>query len=201
MSQGFCMRFLAILTLSATGPLLAAATALAADVAAPAYPRESAVYAPPILSEMRLGFSAQDPSGPEKGSYNFTGEVLTSKFWRTNDWTDVFIPRLHAGGSVNFRGDTSFAYAGFTWTFDITPKFFVEGSFGGAVHNGDTSVTGRPDHNALGCSPLFRESASVGLRFDERWSLIGTVEHMSNAGLCSQNRGLTNIGVRLGYSF
>jgi hypothetical protein len=30
---------------------------------------------------------------------------------------------------------------------------------------------------------------------------MATVEHMSNAGLCSQNRGLTNVGVRLGYTF
>ena len=28
-----------------------------------------------------------------------------------------------------------------------------------------------------------------------------TVEHTSNAGACKQNRGLTNVGMRLGYAF
>ena len=30
---------------------------------------------------------------------------------------------------------------------------------------------------------------------------MGTVEHYSNAGVCDRNRGLTNVGIRLGYSF
>ncbi|HKH96014.1 MAG TPA: acyloxyacyl hydrolase, partial [Beijerinckiaceae bacterium] len=30
---------------------------------------------------------------------------------------------------------------------------------------------------------------------------MATVEHLSNAGTCAQNRGLTNVGVRLGYTF
>jgi hypothetical protein len=30
---------------------------------------------------------------------------------------------------------------------------------------------------------------------------MGTVEHASNAGLCTFNRGLTNFGARLGYTF
>ena len=32
-------------------------------------------------------------------------------------------------------------------------------------------------------------------------SLMATIEHSSNAGLCSENRGLTNAGLRLGYRF
>jgi hypothetical protein len=30
---------------------------------------------------------------------------------------------------------------------------------------------------------------------------MATVEHMSNAGFCDQNRGLTNVGGRIGYAF
>ena len=55
--------------------------------------------------------------------------------------------------------------------------------------------------NALGCSPLFREAAAVGFRLNEHWSVMATVEHMSNAGLCGDNRGLTNFGGKLGYTF
>jgi hypothetical protein len=48
---------------------------------------------------------------------------------------------------------------------------------------------------------MFRESASLGYRITSNVSVMGTVEHISNAGLCDQNRGLTNVGLRLGYRF
>ena len=34
---------------------------------------------------------------------------------------------------------------------------------------------------------------------DERWTVYGTVAHMSNANLCDHNSGLTSVGMRLGY--
>jgi lipid A 3-O-deacylase len=156
-----------------------------------------------FLSEIRIGASVQDPGGPESGSGNITGEILFSKFFQSTDPViNLLIPRLHVGGSANLAGDTSFAYAGLTWTFDITPQFFVEGTFGGAIHNGNTdSIVIPPGEAALGCSPLFRESASLGYRLTPSWSVMATVEHLSNAGICKQNRGLTNIGLRLGYTF
>jgi hypothetical protein len=158
---------------------------------------------PFFLSEIRIGGSLQDPSGPESGSGNIVGEILFAKpILPVDPLVNLLIPRLHVGASVNFAGDTSFAYAGLTWTFDLTTRFFVEGSLGGAVHNGNTSrIIIPPDEAALGCSPLFRESAGVGVRLTQEWSVMASVEHLSNAGLCSQNRGLTNFGLRLGYSF
>lgn len=192
--------FLALAALPAT-------SAFGADLPArtPA-PAPVAVVAPlpqSVMWEFRIGASAQDMSGPESGSFNVTGEVLFPKLVTSaNPVLNLFIPRAHVGGSLNTRGDTSFAYAGFTWTYDFTPQLFVEATFGGAVHNGNTDrVVLAPDEAALGCSPLFRESASLGYRITQSWSVMGTVEHLSNAGLCSQNRGLTNVGVRLGYSF
>jgi lipid A 3-O-deacylase len=167
-------------------------------------------YVPPsqpmsFVSELRIGASAQDPWSPEKGSANITGEILFAKPFTTADlFTSYFVPRPHLGGSLNTRGDTSFGYAGLTWTVDITPRFFVEASFGGAVHNGNTQsnlAVIPADRNALGCSPLFRESGSVGYRLSQNWSVMATVEHLSNAGACNQNRGLTNVGARLGYTF
>jgi len=153
-----------------------------------------------FISELRLGASAQDPSGPESGSANITGEILSARLFQSADpVANLFIPRVHLGGSANFAGDTSFGYAGFTWTYDITPNIFVEGSLGGAIHNGETEKV--LDRDALGCTALFRESASLGFRLAAGWSLMATVEHLSNAGLCSNNRGLTNVGLRVGYTF
>lgn len=194
------MRRLAIL--SAAGLVALANVALAAGAPRVAYPSPS----PPVPTlgffEIRLGGSAQDPGGPEKGSGNLTGEFLTPKLFRSDNWLiDFFAPRFHIGGSANFDGNTSFGYAGLSWTRDLTEQLFIETSFGGAVHNGDTGAIPEPGHNALGCSPLFRESASIGWRFTPNWSVMATVEHLSNAGLCDQNRGLTNIGGRIGYRF
>jgi hypothetical protein len=53
----------------------------------------------------------------------------------------------------------------------------------------------------MGCAVTFRESATAGFRITQNWSIMATVEHMSNAGLCVENRGLTNAGLRLGYTF
>ena len=177
--------------------------ALAADPVPPPAAPFVAPASRSFLSEIRVGGSVQDPSGPESGSGSITGEILFDRFFQSSDPVlNLFIPRPHIGGSVNLGGRTSFAYAGFTWSFDITPRFFIEATFGGAIHNGNTSAFNvAPDEAGLGCSPLFRESASAGFHLTPQWSLMATVEHLSNAGLCSQNRGLTNIGVRLGYTF
>jgi hypothetical protein len=159
------------------------------------------VHAPTFLSELRFGVTGQDPTGPESGSVNLTAEALSPKLGTVADpVVNLLIPRLHVGGSLNLDQDTSFAYAGLTWTFDLSPTIFIEGSFGGAVHDGETDPI-EADREALGCRALFRESGSIGLHLSANWNVMATVEHLSNAGLCSNNRGLTNVGVRLGYTF
>jgi lipid A 3-O-deacylase len=186
--------------------LLAAPPAFAADLG---YPTNFGPPAAPIaqspssfLSEVRLGTFAHDPLSPEKGSADLNGEILFAKPLSApgSAW-DFLLPRPSIGATLNFAGKTSQAYAGLTWTYDITKSIFVEGSFGGSVNNGKTGTIVPPGHNAMGCNASFRESGSVGYRFTANWSLMGTIEHRSNAGLCTQNRGLTNYGARIGYSF
>ena len=155
-----------------------------------------------FLSEIRVGGSIQDPSGPENGSGNITGEVVFARAFQAPDpGLNLLIPRVHLGGSANLGGRTSFAYAGFTWALEIG-KAFLEGTLGGAAHNGDVGRTDLSPHAAaLGCPAVFRESATAGFRFTQHWSAMVTLEHLSNAGLCRQNRGLTNVGLRIGYTF
>jgi lipid A 3-O-deacylase len=155
------------------------------------------------VDEVRLGVFAHDAASPEGGSVDINGEILSSRlpFSGPAPGWEWLAPRLHAGTTVNTAGDTSHVYAGFTWTVDLAHRTFVEGSFGGALHNGETEPPVAEDRNALGCSPLFRESASLGFRVSDGWSVMATVEHLSNAGLCDENRGLTNYGARLGYRF
>jgi len=155
----------------------------------------------PIFSEARLGVFAHDPFSPERGSADVNGEILFAPFgWdRVSAW-GWLKPRVHVGATGNFSSRTSGLYTGFTWTIDVTPSWFVEAALGGAVHSGETGapVAGR---NAMGCRLAFHESASIGYRLGGGWTLMGTIEHYSNAGLCDENRGLTNMGVRVGYVF
>ncbi|OYU46950.1 MAG: deacylase [Rhizobiales bacterium PAR1] len=173
------------LLLHATSPVLAADIGLRG--AAPAGP----------ISELRLGLGAHDPWSPESGTADLRGEILFSKPGSMAETS--LIPRLHLGGALNTGGKTSHAYAGVTWTLDVTQKIFVEASLGGAIHNGEAAA--RPGRSALGCPALFREALGVGYRIDANWSVMGTFEHLSNSGLCRKNRGLTNLGVMLGYRF
>jgi hypothetical protein len=125
--------------------------------------------------------------------------LIGKPYMRHDPFINFFIPRVHIGGSVNTAGKTSYLYAGLTWNYDITPALFVEASFGGAIHNGDTSPTPAPGMSGLGCSPLFRESAAIGYRLNANWSVLVTIDHMSNAGLCAPNSGLTNVGGKVSY--
>lgn len=176
----------------------------AADLVAPAPAAEAYVAEPAYswraLDEVRGGayaYGVDDP--PEGQSLSINVELLTSRLPIGGQaW---FVPRLHVGATINTDDAPSHGYAGFTWTLDVTDWMFVEGTFGGGVHNGDTGSSAPPGESALGCSVLFRESASIGFRFAENWSVVGTVEHLSNADLCDANRGITEAGVRLGYRF
>lgn len=181
--------------------LLASTSAMAADLASAPAPPPAPVYQF-VGWEVRAGGYAHDPSSPEKGSADFNGELIFPKFYTLADpYWNLAIPRPNIGITANFAGKTSNAYAGLVWTFDLPYRLFVEGQLGGAVNNGKTGFTVPPGHNKVGCNESFHESASGGYRITDTWSIMGTVEHFSNAGLCVQNRGVTNYGVRLGYRF
>lgn len=198
------MRFSAALCFGLTILCASGAAGLAADLVSQrmAPPPPASLAPQPFLSEIRVGAGAHDPWSPEKGSADINAELLFRKpFQAESPTADLFIPRIHVGGSVNTGGKTSFAYAGFTWTFDLTKELFVEGALGAALHNGKYGYYISDHHSAMGCSWAFREAAAVGWRFTPNWSVMATVEHLSNAGACKQNRGLTNVGARVAYSF
>ena len=200
------------------GCALATTAVQAADLGGPRAPAPPAYAAPlqpySIVSEIRIGGGIQDPGSAEGklpgfSTVNVTGEVLFAKPLVTTDpFWQAFVPRPTVGGSYNTGGRTSFAYLGATWSVDLFPEFFgrrvfLEGFFGGAAHNGYTGPKATVPYgfNTLGCNPLFREAAALGFRITERLSIMATVEHMSNAGLCDNNRGLTNFGGKIGYTF
>ncbi|WP_158816556.1 acyloxyacyl hydrolase [Methylocapsa sp. S129] len=154
------------------------------------------------LSEVRLGALDHDPLSPERGSVDVSAEALFVKPFTSSDplW-NALLPRPDIGGTVNFDRKTSEAYAGLAWDYNVTDRVFVEGALGGSVNDGHFGAIIPPGFNDMGCDVSFRESASLGYRLTQNWSVMTTIEHMSNAGLCAENRGLTNMGARIGYAF
>ena len=100
---------------------------------------------------------------------------------------DFLRPRLDIGTSISTDGDTSQVYAGLTWDVSLTRRLFLEG------RQGRASPGRRP---RLRCP--FSKSGSVGIMLSERWDMLATVDHMSNADLCDENRGLTDVGICFG---
>jgi lipid A 3-O-deacylase len=154
----------------------------------------------PLIDEVRFGVLAHtiDANNGEDGA-DLNLELLFRRLEGRydNPLLDFALrPRIHIGASVNTAGDTNQVYAGLSWNVQLAPKLSLELTFGGALHDGETGA-GAAD--SYGCSLNFRESASVGYALDERWTIYGTIAHMSNADLCDENTGLTSAGVRLGY--
>lgn len=152
------------------------------------------------VEEVRLAVQAHNPefmSSDEEGGANIGAEALIA----SPDWLDwAFSPRPTAGFSLNTQGDTSAAYAGVTWDFDISEPVFVSLFFGGGVHNGELD-SNKPDKRNLGCRALFRESLEIGWRLGNGDAVALAVDHMSNAGLCDENDGVENLGVKYHLKF
>ena len=131
--------------------------------------------------------------GDKYGAPNVNVEVLFHRFgpeYQSSVLNHFLRPRADIGTSISTDGDTSEFYAGLTWDVFLTRRLFLEGSAGGALHNGDD--------RDFGCTANFRESGSVGVMLSERWDMLATMAHMSYANLCDENRGLTDVGIRFG---
>ena len=199
--------------LTALFGILAAATisAFASDLPPPGVvlaPVTAPVLVPalydPTRWELRFGGFMHGVGSVEKNTWDVNAEIVLPQFFSPAGYWSVLVPRLHAGVNGNVNGRTSAVYAGLLWTVPIFDRLFTEIFLDAAVHNG--SLTGDATHSALGCNPLFHVGASIGYRFDQRWSVMGTFDHLSNGsgiGLtnCGRNQGVNNYGMRIGYAF
>lgn len=173
---------------------LATGLLLAAPAATPAFADGDG-----IINEVRLGMYDHDTSvagNDEEDGVDINVEILfDSPSWM--EW--AFSPRPNLGASINTAGDTSLVHAGFAWDFYLLDPLWVEASLGVAAHDGETSEV--PGRKALGCKLNFHESASIGFDLTANHRIMATIEHISNASLCNENEGLTNLGMRYGYKF
>ncbi|MGQ7791686.1 acyloxyacyl hydrolase [Faunimonas sp. B44] len=193
--------------------LLAAGTAGASDIPIdlPAAPSADLFTPEPVASrggfidEIRAGATmfVDDRDFVREDGVFVSGEILFSRFVPEleNPILNVLLrPRPHVGATVSTAGKTSQLYAGLTWDIPLG-RFFITGSFGGTVHNGETDPQPVQTEPWTGCSVMFRESIGLGFNVTDRWSIIGAVDHSSNSGLCTPNDGLTHAGVWVGYKF
>jgi len=119
----------------------------------------------------------------------------------------IFTPRPHVGTTINLDDTgTSSIYAGLTWHQELGSVFFIEGSFGAAVHNGNMDE-GKPlstgkVYRGLGSPILFRESIAIGASVTENINVVVQLSHMSHAGLAGEaNAGQTDLAVKFGWQF
>jgi len=162
------------------------------------------VFEPPTLYhperfELRAGVFAHAIASPEAGSADINLELVAPRFFTIPFLPDYFTPRFHIGGIGNFAGKTSYVYAGGLWTLNLTRSWFVEGFFGGLVHNGNLDDNA-DNMNGLGCRWAFHSGGSIGYRLNDRWTVMGTFDHLSNGEICTYNKGINDYGLRLGYT-
>jgi lipid A 3-O-deacylase len=139
-----------------------------------------------------------------EGGVAVNAEVLFVSPWAqpANPFLDFLLrPRPILGATVNTEGDTSRVYLGAAWSLPLFDILFIEGTFGGAYHDGPLTSQAPNYRSAYGCRFNFHESASVGVQLGGNWRIMATAEHMSNGGLCQPNAGLSTYGARLGYKF
>ena len=159
------------------------------------------------FNEIRGGIYAHswDQPGPNGEAQDFSriqdlnAELLFTPL-PTQDWLPGLL-RPYVGASINFGGLESMAYAGLSWKLQVfSTPFFIEPGLGAAIHNGAFNNATYPARN-LGCATLFHEQLSIGYDFSPNWDVTLTAEHASSASLCYPNRGLSNLGIRIGYKF
>lgn len=150
-----------------------------------------------------FGLVQQDvESNPTEDSVSINVEVLFPTKLDNILWS----PQPVIGATLNTDNDTSQIYGGMAWQYDFSDSFYAEIFLGGSIHDGEEDpdtvrAGGREAHRAYGCLVNFRESISFGWRLSTQFSLMATVSHMSNAGLCDPNNGLTNAGLRVSRKF
>jgi len=152
--------------------------------------------------EVRIGGFAHSVAGAEYGSADVNFELQGPRLpFPVPDRFKVLVPLPDIGAMINTAGKTSYAYLGVVWRLNLLPRTFIEPAFGGAIHNGNASSIPQPGQVTLGCRTLFHTGISGGYRLSDRWTVLGTWDHISNADTCFHNIGMNGYGVKLGYSF
>lgn len=154
-----------------------------------------------FVDEVRVGIYDHNSNLTSSRYETSDPDINLELLFKSPQWLQWMAkPRINIGANVNTGHGTSSLYSGLVWNYDFTESFFLEGGFGAAIHDGETNRKTATQLN-LGCRVLFHENVSLGYRLSGNSSIMLTMDHMSNAGLCNPNPGITDVGVRYGYTF
>lgn len=115
-------------------------------------------------------------------------------------------PRPHLGTSLNFNGNTSALYGGLTYEFLPHPKWFVDGFFGAALHDGplhkDPIRCAQNSDCGFGSRLLPRLGAETGINLSGHDAVSLFYDHMSHGGFFNrENEGIDHVGIRYRHSY
>lgn len=185
----------------------AAFAVLASAVAAALAPCGALAQTPKLIDEIKIGGLAHDVGFLGHHVESGADVNIEMLFTPPDILRAIGSPRPHIGADINTSGNTSDGYFGLTWgimliqnMFGAGDGIFVNGSLGGAVHDGFID-SAPPDRKRLGSRILFRESAELGYQFNPTVNVSAFLEHISNANLGEHNAGITSAGARLGLKF
>ncbi|MEM9232721.1 MAG: acyloxyacyl hydrolase [Pseudomonadota bacterium] len=169
----------------------------------------TAVAAPALADEVRLGIAKHDLSDTESGfdiqaQYVFGKEPDAAGYWTIRPYLVV---ATNTDGYINFGG------AGLQPEYAISENWLAEFQFGVVAHDGriDLPPPNMPverqfvldTERTYGCEALFHLSPSLRRNVTDNLSVAFYWEHLSHGQIiCSgKNEGLDNYGLRLGYRF
>lgn len=177
--------------------LTAVLSALMIGLASPALAEDGSSF----VHEISIGILDHDTDNLWSGfsresGVDVNGEILFKSIY------ELLGGSLHPalGASINVGGDTSKAYAGLRYRYELENGLFFGLGLGGAVHNGETTLVNE-NKKALGSRILFHIPVEAGYRFSEHYTASVYFDHVSNAYTQDANEGMDTIGVRLGYRF
>jgi lipid A 3-O-deacylase len=151
--------------------------------------------------EAFVGTYAHDIHVFGAGKYESGAEI--SAGYRTSPLSGLSVigaPSLYGFGAVNTAGGLDYAAAGLSWRFG--DRFYVRPGLGIAVHDGHVGKFQVGNQLNLGSRVLAELELAAGFQINPRWSLEGSLVHMSHAQLAGpQNPGVDDVGLRLNYRF
>ena len=156
-----------------------------------------------FLQELNFGLHYHDAAvfgNREEDGVAISAEAIF-RTWAFLD--DIGAPRPTLGAYLNTAGDTSYAYAGVTWSFEevILDDAFINLFLGLTIHNGGLTRFGGQSGKEFGSRIIFREAVELGYRFGGRHGVSFLVDHISNANTSGNNEGLDSVAIRYGYRF
>ena len=110
-------------------------------------------------------------------------------------------PRPHLGASLNLAGDTNVAYAGLTFPFYESRRWFLNGALSAALHDGplhkDPVGCQLYSDCGFGVRVLPRAGLSYGYYLSSGEAIALFWDHMSHKWVINgENEGIDHIGLR-----